>query len=93
MRKLVVLTILLTGGWRLNASDTTYRLKVVVSDHSTGHVEAKFTTMPEDLRIVCEGETNNLPFENDYVRIDYDDKHGYTVHGTKLQCKGFVWVK
>lgn len=94
MRKLLTASVLLILAAALRAEDTTYRLKTVVADHATGHVEVKFTTMPDDLRLVCEGPTNdNLPFVGDYVRIDYDDVHRYTVHGTKLQCKGFVWVK
>lgn len=48
-------------------------------------------TMPEDLRIVCEGEAPKL-FEGDYVKVELDDK-GFKLAGTKARCAQMKWLK
>ncbi len=71
--------------------DTGYTVKVVVADRAQGHFEARFMTMPEDLRIVCEGEAPKL-FEGDYVKVELDDK-GFKLAGTKARCAQMKWLK
>ena len=83
--------VLLPAAWAC-ARDTGYTVKVVVADRAAGHVEARFVVMPEDLRIVCEGEVRKV-FEGDYVQMELDKDGDFSLKGTKTKCRQVKWLK
>ncbi len=82
------LTLLLVGGY-LKASDTTYTLKVAAVSQTNGEVQAKFLVTPEDMRVICHGDTHGIS-TGDYIKMEV--KNGlFTIAGTK--CTEIRWIK
>ncbi len=77
---LLVATIAICQG-----EDTGYRVKAVMVGN--GHLEAKFVVMPDDLRLVCNGDTKGIS-TGDYVRVEIKD-HVFVIG--KTTCEQIKW--
>ena len=78
--------VLLTGSARLAAHDSGYTLKVI--EREGNRLELKFLTMPDDMRLVCEGDSRAAV--GDYVKIE--DRDG-TIYAGNARCVGVKWLK
>lgn len=67
-------------------------VKVVAVDRSALAVEARFTVVPDDLRMICHGEARNL-FVGDWVKVQFKNGKSLTLAGTKLDCDRIRWVR
>ena len=85
--RIVVALVLLLAGWAIcRAQDTGYRVKVVLA--SGQRMEARFVTIPEDLRLICKGDSKGM-FAGDYVKVELKD-NVFTVG--KMSCTEVAWV-
>jgi len=82
------LTLLLVGGY-IKATDTGYTMKVAQVSHTTGDIEVKFVTVPEDFRLLCHGDTRKFN-TGDYVKIETGNGD---IHFGAVKCQGAIWVK
>jgi len=88
-RAIIGAAVLFSCGWSIKATETTYTLKVMALEKAAGRVEAKFVTLPEDLRIVCEGDISGI-MDSDYVPVTYHDGEFYI---RKAKCTKMKWLK
>jgi hypothetical protein len=69
------------------AQDAGYRVKAVLVHSAERRMEAKFVVIPQNLRIICQGDTAGIS-EGDYVKVDF--KNGKLVAG-KMVCDSIAW--
>jgi hypothetical protein len=71
-----------------HAQDTGFRVKVLLVSGTDKRLEAKFATIPDDLRLICHGDPQGM-FVGDFVKVEVKDNK--FVIG-KLQCGEMAWV-
>ena len=86
--KLAVAAILAFAAFAIcKAQDTGYRVKAVLVRSAEKRMEGKFLQVPDDMRIVCEGDTSGIS-EGDYVKIEFKGKR---IVAGKLTCTSIGW--
>lgn len=89
-RAAILAAVLLVGeGAELRGTDTTYRMKVMLVDHGAKRLEAKFTVVPEDMRLVCHGEAKEI-YVGDYAKVEFKEGK-FMIAGTV--CTEVAWLK
>lgn len=78
----LILTIAVCRG-----QDTSYRVKVAMVSNKRQRMEGKFVIVPDDLRIICRGDTAGIS-EGDYVKVEF--KNGQLMAG-KMSCDSMAW--
>ena len=68
-------------------SETGYQVKAVMVSGEGRIMEAKFVVLPEDLRIVCEGDPKGISV-GDYVKLEIRSGKFYA---RKMECNGIRW--
>lgn len=82
------LTLLLVGGC-IKATNTGYSMKVAQVNHSIGLIEVKFIVVPDDLRLICHGNTKQYN-TGDFVKIETANGD---VHFGDIKCNAVRWDK
>lgn len=89
-RKIIAFAALLLGAFAVcRANDSGYYMKATLVEPSQQVMEAKFVITPEDLRLVCKGDTRGISV-GDYIRVER--KLDKFVVG-KMECFGMKWYR
>lgn len=88
IRPFILGAVLLVAGLELRASKTNeFYVKVSAVNEAKGQVETRFVVVPDNIRLVCEGDVKNV-FVGDYQRVDIKAD---APHMGKLTCNKFRW--
>lgn len=89
-RKIISFAALLLGAFAVcRANDSGYYMKATAVDSAQQTMEAKFVITPEELRLVCKGDTRGISV-GDYIKVER--KLDKFVVG-KMECFGMKWYR
>jgi hypothetical protein len=75
------------GVEKMGAKDVPMLTQAVVVDGRLQSMEAKFVSMPDDLRVICVGDTKGISV-GDFVKVEW--KSGQLMAG-KMKCAQVKW--